>query len=60
MIHVSFNKRIFPDFLKVAIIIPIHIKGEKLDPNHYRPSLFHLKYTVSVTKSLHQDRSPCY
>ena len=37
MINVSFNKRIFPDFLKVANAIPIHKKGEKLDPNNYRP-----------------------
>ena len=37
MINVSFNKGIFPDFLKVANVIPIHKKGEKLDPNNYRP-----------------------
>ena len=37
MINVSFNKGIFPDFLKVANIIPIHKKGEKLDPHNYRP-----------------------
>ena len=37
MINVSFNKGVFPDFLKVANVIPIHKKGEKLDPNNYRP-----------------------
>ena len=37
MINVSFNKGIFPDFLKVINAIPIHKKGEKLDPNNYRP-----------------------
>ena len=37
MINVSFNKGIFPDFLKVANIIPMHKKGEKLDPSNYRP-----------------------
>ena len=37
MINVSFNKGIFPDFLKVANVVPIHKKGEKLDPNNYRP-----------------------
>ena len=36
MINVSFNKGIFPDFLKVANVIPKHKKGEKLDPNIYR------------------------
>ena len=37
MINVCFNKGIFPDILKVANVIPIHNKGEKLDPNNYRP-----------------------
>ena len=37
MINVSFNKGIIPDFLKVANFTPIHKKGEKLDPNNYRP-----------------------
>ena len=37
MINVSFNKGIFSDFLKVANAIPIHKKGEKLDPNNYKP-----------------------
>ena len=36
-INVSFNKGVFPDFLKVANIIPIHKNGEQLDPNNYRP-----------------------
>ena len=29
MINVYFNKGIFPDFLKVANVIPMHKKGEK-------------------------------
>ena len=37
MINVSFNKGIFPDFLKVANVIPIHKKGKKLNHNNYRP-----------------------
>ena len=36
MINVSFNKGIFPDFLKVANVIPTFKKGEKLDPNNYK------------------------
>ena len=36
MINVSFNKRMFPDFLKVANVIPIH-KRVKNRPNNYRP-----------------------
>ena len=37
MINVSFNKGIFPDSLKVANVIPVHKKGEKLGLNNYRP-----------------------
>ena len=37
LINVSFYKGIFSDFLKIANVIPIHKKGEKLDPNNYRP-----------------------
>ena len=43
MVNVSFNKGIFPGFLKVANVIPIHKKGEKLDPIIYGPiSLFNI------------------
>ena len=38
MINASFNKEIFPDFVKVANFIAIHKNGEKLDPNNYRPT----------------------
>ena len=31
MVNVSFNKGKFPDFLKVANVIPVPKKGEKLD-----------------------------
>ena len=44
MINVSFNKGIFPDFLKVTNVIPIHKKGEQLDPNNYR--LISLYYSI--------------
>ena len=36
MINVSFNKGMFPDFLKVGNVIPIYIKKVK-NPNNYRP-----------------------
>ena len=35
MTNLSFNKAIFPDFPKIANVIHIHKKGEKLDPNNY-------------------------
>ena len=34
MINVSFSKRVFTDFPKVANVILIHKKGTKLDPNN--------------------------
>ena len=46
MINVSFKKGIFPGFLKVANVIPIHKKGEKLDPNNYR----HISLLSNINK----------
>ena len=37
MINTSFTTVIFPSVAKVANIIPIHQKGDKLDCNNYRP-----------------------
>ena len=54
MINVSFNKGIFPDFLKVANIIPIHKKGKKLDPNNYRPI-----FLLSNISQLYEKTTGC-
>ena len=37
IINLSFNQGIFPNLLKIANVIPIHKKGDKLDCNNYRP-----------------------
>ena len=53
MINVSFNKGIFPDFLKVTNVIPIHKKGEKLDPNIYRPISLLSNISKLYEKAMH-------
>ena len=37
IINLSFNKGIFPNLLKIANVIPIYKKDDKLDYNNYRP-----------------------
>ena len=53
MINVSFNKGIFPDFLKVANVIPIHKRGEKLDSNIYRPISLLSNINIFYEKAMH-------
>ena len=53
MINVSFNKGIFPDFPKVANVIPIHKKGEKLDPNNYIPISLLSNISKLYEKAMH-------
>ena len=40
MINMSFNQGVFPNILKIANVIPIHKKGDKLDCNKYRPIVY--------------------
>ena len=37
IINLSFNQGILPNLLKIANVIPIHKKSDKLDCNNYRP-----------------------
>ena len=37
IINLSFNQGVFPNLLKIANVIPIHKKDDKLDCNNYRP-----------------------
>ena len=37
IINLSFNQSVFPNLLKIANVILIHKKGDKLDCNNYRP-----------------------
>ena len=53
MINVSFNQGIFHDFLKVANVIPKHKKGEKLDPNIYRPISLLSNISKLYEKAMH-------
>ena len=34
MINMSFNQGVFPNILKIANVIPVHKKGDKLDCNN--------------------------
>ena len=51
--YLLFNKGIFPDFLKVANVVPIHKKGEKLDPNNYRPISLLSNISKLYDKAMH-------
>ena len=53
MINVSFNQGIFHDFLKVANVIPKHKKGEKIDPNIYRPISLLSNISKLYEKAMH-------
>ena len=50
MISTSFTTVIFPSALKVANIIPIHKKNDKLDCNNYCPYLFYLTLVKILRK----------
>ena len=37
LINLSFASAVFPDVLKIARIVPIHKKGDSMNPSNYRP-----------------------
>ena len=53
MINTSFTTGLFPSALKVANIIPIHKKGDKLDCNNYRPISFLSNISKIFEKTMH-------
>ena len=64
MINVSFNKGIFPNFLKAANVIPVHKKDEKLESKNYRPisllsnisELYEKAMYIRLTNFLRKDK----
>ena len=53
MINMSFNQGVFPNILKIANIIPIHQKGDKLPCNNYRPICLLSNISKIFKKSTH-------
>ena len=49
----SFNQGVFPNILKIAGVIPIHKKGEKVDCNNYRPISLLSNVSKIFEKSMH-------
>ena len=56
MINMSFNQGVFPNILKIANVIPIHKKGEKLDCNNCKPISF--LYNISKIFQKFMDIPP--
>ena len=53
MINISFNQGVFPNILKIANVIPIHKKGDKLGCNNYRPISLLSNISKILEKSMH-------
>ena len=53
MINMSFNQGVFPNILKIANVIPIHKKGDKLNCNNYRPISLLSNISKIFEKSMH-------
>ena len=53
MINMSFNQGVFTNVLKVANVIPIHKKGDKLGCNNYRPISLLSNISKIFEKSMH-------
>ena len=55
LINISFETGSFPDKIKIAIVIPVHKSGSKLDVNNYRPIFYFLCSVKSLKKSCMLD-----
>ena len=53
IINLSFNQGVFPNLHKIAIVTPIHKKGDKLDCNNYRPIFLLSNITKIYEKCMH-------
>ena len=53
MINMSFNQGVFSNVLKIANVIPIHKKGEKLDCNNYKTISLLSNISKIFEKSMH-------
>ena len=53
LINISFETGSFPDKIKIAIVIPVHKSGSKLDVNNYRPISLLSVFSKIIEKIMH-------
>ena len=53
LINISFETLSFPDKIKIAIVIPVHKSGSKLDVNNYRPISLLSVFSKIIEKIMH-------
>ena len=49
----SFSQGVFPNILKIANVITIHKKSDKIDCNNYRPIFLLSNISKTFEKSMH-------
>ena len=53
LINLTFKTGSFPDKIKIAIVIPVHKSGSKLDVNNYHPISLLSVFSKIIEKIMH-------